>query len=407
MVPGVTAMTAGDGRGEVHGSVRPAFAAVREAFEENFARRGEIGAACCIYRDGEKVVDLWGGVRDRATGEPWEEDTITLVYSSTKGMAALVMAVAHSRGWLDYDARVARYWPEFAQNGKERVTVRQLLAHQAGLFGFDEHVDRSVVADLDRLAGIMARQRPEWEPGTRQAYHAISLGFYEGEVIRRVDPRGRTLGRVFADEIAAPLGLDFYIRLPASLPDSRLAPLVSRSPWLNLLELSPRMLLAALNKRSVLYRSVIANPGTLLGHDEQRIFARDLEVPSGGGVGNARAIAHAYGVCASGGAELGLRPETLRELEAPPVAPGRGFHDACFGGADIRFSLGFMRPGRDWSFGGPRSYGAPGAGGSFGYADPDARIGYAYVCNRMGRSQDDPRDVALRRAMTASLTAPR
>lgn len=164
----------------------------------NFARRGEIGAACCIYRDGEKVVDLWGGIRDRATGEPWEKDTLTLVYSSTKGMAGLVMALAHSRGWLDYDALVAHYWPEFAQNGKERVTVRHLLAHQAGLFGFDEPVDRSVVADLDRLARIMARQRPEWEPGTRQAYHAISLGFYEGELIRRVDPRGRTLGQVFA-----------------------------------------------------------------------------------------------------------------------------------------------------------------------------------------------------------------
>lgn len=400
-------MTAGDMGSQVRGMVRPEFEAVRTAFEENLAHRREIGAACCIYRDGEKVVDLWGGVRDRATGAPWEEDTMTLVYSSTKGMAALVMALAHSRGWLDYDALVSSYWPEFAQNGKERVTVRQLLAHQAGLFGFDEHVDRSVVADLDKLAGIMARQRPEWGPGTWQAYHAISLGFYQGELIRRIDPRGRTLGRVFADEIAAPLALDFYIGLPSSVPDSRLAPLVARSPWLNLFELSPRMLLAALDKRSVLYRSVVANPGTMLGHDEQRIFARDLEVPSGGGVGNARAIAHAYGVFASGGAVLGLRPETLREIEAPPVPPLHGFRDLCFGGADIRFSLGFMRPGRDWSFGGPRSYGAPGAGGSFGYADPDNRIGYAYVCNRMGRSQDDPRDVALRRAMSASLSAER
>lgn len=166
------------------------------------------------------------------------------------------------------------------------------------------------------------------------------------------------------------------------------------------------MLLAAFDKRSVLYRSLITNPGTLLGHDPQRIFSRDLEVPSGGGVGNARAIAHAYGVFATGGAELQLRPETLREIEAPPAPPTLGFRDECMGGADIRFSLGFMRPAPDWSFGGPRSYGAPGAGGSFGYADPDARLGYAYVCNRMGRSQDDPRDVALRRAMTASLSAP-
>lgn len=388
----------------IHGHVQPQFQAVRTAFEENFRRRREVGASCCIYHEGEKVVDLWGGVRDQVTGALWQEDTVTLVYSSTKGMTALVMALAHSRGWLDYDALVTSYWPEFAQNGKAQITVRQLLAHQAGLFGFDEHVDKGVVADLDQLAGIMARQRPEWEPGSRQAYHAISLGFYQGELIRRADPQHRTLGLVFADEIAAPLGLDFFIRLPADMPDSRLAPLISRSPWLNLLELSPRMLRDALNKRSVLYRSLMANPGTLLGHDEQRIFSRDLEVPSGGGVGNARAIAHAYGVFANGGAELGIRPETLRQIEAPPAPPTNGFRDECMGGADIRFSLGFMRPAPDWSFGGPRSYGAPGAGGSFGYADPDARIGYGYVCNRMGRSQDDPRDVALRRAMAESLS---
>lgn len=390
---------------QVHGSVRPGFAAVRRAFEDNFARRREVGAACCIYHRGEKVVDLWGGVRDRTTGAPWLEDTMTLVFSATKGMAAMVMAVAHSRGWLDFDERVATYWLEFAANGKEQVTVRQLLAHQAGLFGFDEPVDRTEIADPDRLAAIMARQRPEWPPGERQAYHAISLGFYEGELVRRVDPRHRSLGQVFADEIAGPLGEEFYIRLPETVPDDRLAPLILRSPWLNLLELSPRMLPGAFRKRSVLYRSVIANPGTLVGMDARRIFARELEVPSGGGVGTARAIAHAYGVLATGGAELGLRPETIRELEAPPVAPTGGFPDACMGGADIRFSLGFMRPAPDWSFGSPRSYGAPGAGGSFGYADPEAGIGYGYVCNRMGKSQDDPRDVALREAMTASLAA--
>jgi len=166
------------GRPQVHGFARSDFARVRAAFLENFARRRELGAACCVYVRGEKVVDLWGGIRDQATGSPWEEHTMTLVFSATKGMAAAVMALAHSRGWLDFDALVCDYWPEFAQAGKERITVRHLLAHQAGLFGFDEPVDRSVIADLDRLAAIMARQRPEWEPGTRQAYHAISLGFY-------------------------------------------------------------------------------------------------------------------------------------------------------------------------------------------------------------------------------------
>jgi CubicO group peptidase (beta-lactamase class C family) len=144
---------------------------------------------------GAKVVDLWGGIRNTTTAEPWARDTMVIVCSATKGLAAMTLAIAHSRGWLDYDERVCAYWPQFAQHGKERVTVRQLLAHQAGLFALDQPIDRSVVADLDRLAVILARQKPAWEPGTRQAYHAITLGYYENELLRRVDPRHRSLGR--------------------------------------------------------------------------------------------------------------------------------------------------------------------------------------------------------------------
>src|SRR6478672_9430998 len=202
----------------IHGFAGSGFDAVHEAFADNFSRRHELGAACCIYHQGEKVVDLWGGIRNISTGEPWEEDTMVLVFSATKGLAAMTMALAHSRGWLDYEERVCTYWPEFAQQGKERITVRQLLAHQAGLFAIDEPVDRSILADLDRLATVLARQKPAWEPGTRQAYHALTLGFYEGELVRRVDPQHRSLGRFFQDEIASPLGLDLYLRLPDTIP---------------------------------------------------------------------------------------------------------------------------------------------------------------------------------------------
>ena len=173
----------------VEGYVAPIFAAVRDVFEENFAGRGELGGACAAWYRGEKVVDLWGGVRNKITGDPWERDTMVVIHSATKGLSAMTLAIAHSRGWLNYDARVATYWPEFGTNGKEQITVRQLLAHQAGLFAFDEHVDRAIVADLHRLAGVMARHRPTWPPGTRQAYHGLTLGFYEGELLRRVDPR--------------------------------------------------------------------------------------------------------------------------------------------------------------------------------------------------------------------------
>src|SRR5689334_1326570 len=168
-------------------------------------------------------VDLWGGIRNKQTGEPWERDTMVVVHSATKGLAAMTLAIAHSRGWLDYEERVCAYWPEFAQQGKGRTTVRQLLAHQAGLFALDEPIDRRVVADLDRLAVVLARQKPAWEPGTRQAYHGITLGYYESELLRRIDPKHRSVGQFFQDEIATPLGLDVYIRLPEEIPNARLA----------------------------------------------------------------------------------------------------------------------------------------------------------------------------------------
>jgi CubicO group peptidase (beta-lactamase class C family) len=388
----------------VNGHVGRGFDRVRDAFIENFARRRELGGACCAYYRGEKVVDLWGGIRNQQTGEPWEQDTMVIVYSATKGLAAMTLAVAHSRGWLDYEAPVCAYWPEFGQHGKERITVRQLLAHQAGLFELDVRIDRALLADLDRLAVVLARQKPAWEPGTRQAYHAITLGFYESELLRRIDPRHRSLGQFFHDEIALRVGLDAYIRLPEDIPNSRLAAIVppTRSELLRGFPL--RLALDTMTRRSKIVRAL---RGSELPHDEQHVYARNLEVPSGGGVGTARAIAHAYSVFATGGHELGLRPDTLELLAARAVPPERGFYDECMKAHDVQFSLGFMKSSRAISFGGARSFGAPGAGGAMGFADPDTGIGYAYVTSRMGTTlSGDPRDVALRDALYAALPAP-
>ncbi len=381
----------------IEGDASAGFEAVRNVFAENFSRRHELGGACCVYHRGEKVVDLWGGIRNKTTGEPWEEGTMVLVHSTTKGLAAMTLAVAHSRGWLEYEQRVCSYWPEFAQQGKETITVRQLLAHQAGLFAFEEQADRNLIADLDRLAVVLARQKPVWEPGTRQAYHAISLGYYEGELLRRVDPRHRSLGQFFQDEIASPLGLDFYIRLPESIPNSRLATLARPSPVAMLLGFPIRVTLTGFNRRSKIYRALV---GSEFPHDEQRIYARNFEVPSGGGVGTARAIAHAYNVFATGGRELQLRQETLLALAAPAIPATHGFYDECMMGDGVRFSLGFMKPGPVWPFGNEGSFGSPGAGGSFGFADPKAGIGYGYVTSQMGAAlTGDPRDLALQDAV--------
>ena len=391
-------------RVDVHGYVAPGFERVRDAFAENFARRRELGGACCAYHGGRKVVDLWGGSRDKQTREPWQQDTMVVVHSATKGLAAMTLAIAHSRGWLDYDERVSTYWPEFGRNGKQEITVRQLLAHQAGLFAFDEPVDRATVADRDRLAEVMARHKPMWQAGTRQAYHGLTLGFYEGELLRRVDPVHRTLGQFFQDEIATPLGEDFYIRLPEDIPNSRLATLSPPGRLEMFIGFRPlRLLVEGLNPRSNIFRALVVNPGTSIYLDEQRVYARNLEVPAGGGVGTARAIAHAYSVFAGDGSELGLRQQTLDLLAAPAVPPTYGFYDECLKG-EVQFSLGFMKPCHNWRFGGPRSFGSPGTGGALGFADPDSGIGYAYVTSRMGMTfTGDPRDVALRDALYASV----
>jgi CubicO group peptidase (beta-lactamase class C family) len=384
----------------VEGHTSRGFEAVREAFANNFTQRGELGGACSVYYRGQKVVDLWGGIRSKQTGEPWQEDTMVIVHSATKGLAAMTLAIAHSRGWLDYEERVAHYWPEFAQHGKAKITVRQLLAHQAGLFAFDSPVDRSVVADADRLAVVLARQKPAWEPGTRQAYHGITLGFYQSELLRRIDPWHRTLGQFFQDDIATPLGLDVYIRLPEEIPNSRLATIARPRPIDMVLGFPLRFTFEAMNPRSKIVRAL---RGSEFPHDERRVYARNFEVPSGGAVGTARAIAQAYSAFATGGRELGLRQETLDLLAAPAVPATRGFYDECLK-APVQFSLGFMKPSPVWPFGSPRSFGSPGSGGSLGFADPDTKVGYAYVTSQMGTTlTGDPRDVALRDALYSVL----
>lgn len=390
---------------DIHGFVAPGFETVRDTFVENFALRDELGGACCAYRNGEKIVDLWGGVRNKTTGEAWDEDTMVVVYSTTKGLAAMTMALLHSRGMIDYDECVAKYWPEFAQNGKERITVRQLLGHQAGLFAFDESVDKATVADLDRLAELMARQKPAWEPGTRQGYHAITLGFYEGELLRRADPEHRSLGQFFQDEIATPLGLEFYIRLPENIPNSRFADIEPVGISKRLFGFPLKFMLATMDHRSNIYRALVVNPGSAIVHDKESIYSRNLEVPSGGGVGTARAIAKAYGVFAAGGQELGLRKETLDALAAPAIAPTNGFYDECML-AEAKFSLGFGKPSDTMPMPSPSAFGHPGAGGSMGFADPENGLGYAYVTNRMGMQlTGDARDLALRDAIYRCLRA--
>ena len=386
----------------VSGRVAPGFEEVQAEFGRNFAERGEVGAACAAYHEGEKVVDLWGGCCKARRRTPWQEDTLVLVFSATKGLAAMTLALAHSRGRLDYDERVAAYWPEFAQGGKDEITVRQLLAHQAGLCVVDEALDLDTLADPEALAAALACQAPAWPPGSRHGYHALSLGWYEGEILRRVDPQHRTLGRFFQEEIARPLGIEFYIGLPREIPSSRLASMqFFRLPNPFRIDDDLRALYKTMcNPRSLAFRA-FTNPRPTLKNLValwNRSFLA-LENPAFAGVGQVRAMARAYSVLATGGRELGLRPETLAALTAPPALPPAGTRDEVLH-VDTCFSLGFLRPFEGYRFGcSRRAFGAPGAGGSLAFADPDARASFAYAPNKMGMALfDDPREKALREA---------
>ena len=352
-----------------------------------------------VVRDGKLVVDLWGGYRDKKRRKPWQRDTLVTVWSTTKGMSATAMAVAHSRGLFDLDERIAVYWPDFAQAGKEAITVRQLLEHEAGLAVIDQPLDLETLGDPDRLGAVLAAQKLSWQPGSAHGYHAQSLGWYESQLLRRVDPGGRTIGRYFADEVASPLGIEFHIGLPSSVSRDRVATFVGGSKAgmaLHFREVPFAVLRRMMNPRSLTFKA-FTNPRAVTKLDDiNKPGLLDIELPSVNGTGTARALATVYGDLATGGAKLGLTPETFAELERPQSpAP-----DLIFG-IDSAFRFGFMKPFPILPFGSSaRAFGHTGSGGSFAYADPDTGVGYAYAMNRNGYGlPTDPREIALRESL--------
>jgi CubicO group peptidase (beta-lactamase class C family) len=363
---------------EIQGRVDDRFARVRDAFARNFAEHGEIGASFCAIVGGRTVVDLWGGFADPTAQRPWTEGTLVMVHSATKGAAALCAHVLASRGELDVDSPVARYWPEFAAAGKERIPVRMLLNHRAGLAAIDRSLRPRDGLDGVAMASALAEQPPNWEPGTAHGYHAVTFGWLVGEVVRRIS--GRSLGALFRDEIAGPLGLDFWIGLPAEL-DPRVARITPPPPA----DPSDPFGAALLDKDS-LTRRAFMNPSTLFfaGGAE---FARQLraaEIPAANGFSNARGLAGMYAPLAAGGGRL-VDAGTLARMSAvESEGPDRILLHAT------RFAQGFMKS----IDGGPlhraqlganeAAFGHVGAGGSLGMADPVAGVAIGYAMNRMG-----------------------
>ncbi|MGQ0805741.1 MAG: serine hydrolase domain-containing protein [Actinomycetota bacterium] len=373
----------------VEGTCDERFAGVREEFERNLAERGEVGAAACVTVDGETVVDLWGGVADPATGREWERDTIGLVFSCTKGATALCAHMLVARGELDLDAPVTKYWPEFGKGGKEEVNVRVLLSHQAGLAAIREAVPEDGLCDWDLVVGLLADQEPLWEPGTRQGYHALTFGHLVGEVVRRIT--GRSLGTFFREEVAAPLGLDFWIGLPEE-HEARIAPTIpADEPGPG--DPIPDFYVQAMTDPTSIPGLVLMNSGGILfpGAIDRSVVYR-AEIPAVNGVANARALAGMYRPLALGGSVDGVRLlDEATILEAGRVASATAI-DATLG-VPTRWSLGFMKavdnrrlPGgiEDSVLTTEDALGHCGMGGSVGYADAPARLSFGYTMSKQG-----------------------
>jgi len=383
---------------KVEGTCDPKFNRVKDAFAANFEKRDEVGAAAAVVLEGKTVVDIWGGHADKAKTKPWTRDTLVNVYSTTKGVIAICAHRLADQGLLDIDAPVAKYWPEFAQAGKNKMPVRFLLSHRAGLPAVRKLLDDDAFFHWNKMTTALAEQEPWWEPGTRHGYHAITFGWLVGEVIRRIT--GKTPGVYLRDEIAGPLGLDFHIGLEAK-HDARTAGLIAAPPPG---PGEPNIFAEAMkDPESVAAKAFMNPPGAMRPGLVNTREWRAAEIPAANGHGTALSLARLYGALARGGELDGVRVMSKDKIAKCSIEQSNG-PDAVLT-INTRISLGFMMSQPGASLGpNPKSFGHPGAGGSLGYADPEAKIGFGYTMNKMQASLlIDPRATALIDAVYASL----
>jgi CubicO group peptidase (beta-lactamase class C family) len=379
----------------VEGFARAEFSEAREAFEANLANGADVGASFCATVEGETVVDIWGGFADAAKTKPWAKDTIVNVYSTTKTMTALTALLIADRGELDFDAPVVKYWPEFAANGKERIKVSHLMSHTSGLSGWREPITAPDLYDWEKMTALLAAQAPLWEPGTASGYHVITHGFLIGEVVRRIT--GKSLGTVFREEIAEPLGADFHIGLPAS-EDSRVADII---PF-ELSSLSEGARTAVLSE---IEEITLRNMPLDVANTRTRAW-RGAEIPAVNGHGNARSVAEIHAILANGGvakgkrflSEAGCRKALEQQIEGPDLIMKRL--------PPARFGMGFGLPGPllKMPLPNPNTIYWSGGGCSLIIIDMDARATFAHVMNKMEPTPvGDPRSFRIVSAMFRAL----
>ncbi|MEW6270211.1 MAG: serine hydrolase domain-containing protein [Thermodesulfobacteriota bacterium] len=370
--------------GIVEGSCDARFLPVVEEFERNFRERGEVGASLCVDHEGRTVVDVWGGLARPAESVPWTRDTVSIVFSCTKGATAICAHVLASRGLLDLDAPVAEYWPEFARNGKEGATVRMMLDHSVGLPVCRTQVRAGGCYDWDYMTELLANEEPFWKPGIRNGYHMVNFGWTVGELVRRAS--GRSLGTFFREEIAQPLGIDFWIGLPEE-HEQRVAPMIAYLPEPG--EPLAAFVQALLGDPQSIQALSLLNTGS---YDPNCREAHAAEIGGAGGISNGRGLAGMYAPLANGGARDGVRLVDRRQLTRMMQVAMATHEDATLL-LPTRFGLGFMksmdnrrRPygDRDSVILSAPAFGHVGAGGSIGFADPEEGLAFGYSMNRMG-----------------------
>ena len=374
---------------KIDGQCKKGFERVAEAFTQNFTEKGELGASLCLTVGGEKVVDLWGGVADAKTSTPWTRDTVSIVFSCTKGATALCAHMLASRGKLDLDAPVAELWPEFAQKGKEAVTTRMMLDHSSAVPALRAKVKDTGPYEWDYMTQRLAEEEPFWVPGTRNGYHGLTFGWTVGEMVRRAS--GKSLGTFFRDEVAKPLGLEFWIGLPEAI-EPRVAPMV---PYAYKAEqaVTPFLRDLATDKQSI-PALFYFNAGAILGGGLNTRAGHAAEIGAANGITNARGLAGMYATLAQGGGKL-VDTKTLTRMGEVSMAT----HDDATLRIPTRFALGFMKSmdNRKRSVGArvfgadcdsvilsSAAFGHVGAGGSLGFADPVAGLSFGYTMNKMG-----------------------
>lgn len=364
----------------VNGTTQDAFAAVKDAFAQNFAEELEVGASLSVTLKGEPVVDIWAGHIDAEKSRPWQRDTLVNVWSTTKGVTAMAIAILVDRGLLNYRDPVSQYWPDFAQLGKSDVTVGQLLSHQAGLCGFREKTTVEDYYNWSRMCRRLAAMKPFWPLGEGSGYHAVTFGYLAGELIRRID--GRTPGTFIREELAEPLGTEFWVGLPEDL-EERLS-LVIKPP-------QPAQLVSDNAPDYVI--ATMANPPIDPEFPHDRGW-RAAEIPAANGHGTANGLARLYSAFANGGSVDGIKivgRDTIKRATA----------EQCSGvdrnlGLESSWASGFSRNGRGMYGPNADTFGHSGFGGSMAFADPSAKLSVGYTMNQMHSNlQGDPRTLRL------------